>query len=577
MERAGRTSRRQVLAGVAAGAAAMAAPGSAASAAARSSQRWAVETDILVIGSGAAAMAAAIAITQAGGKAMLVEKSAIAGGTSAKSAGAYWIPNSHLLRAKGATDPKEEVVRYMARDSYPAEYRDDLPDYGIGADKLALIETFYDNAASIIEGLDKSGALKGTIAEVQDYFDHTPYDKVPRLRAIVPLRPDGQIGRGLELIRQFKAWLAAHQVPILLNHGVTGVIKNARGEVIGVSADTPDGPVRLRARKAVVFATGGFSQNQDLMRTFLRGPIHGACSVPAAQGDFIRIGIAAGAMLGNMSNGWHSEVVLEQALVSPSVSVTMEIPPGDSMIIVNKYGRRVVDEKRNYNVRAKAHFVFDEIENEYPNDLLYMIFDQRALELFAGDMHMPLPGAQEDYVISAPTLAALGPAIQQRLDSHVDKIGKRQLDPSFASGLAEQLERFNADARKGVDSQFKRGTHPYDVDWHRNIDSIERTDTKWPHNPGPNYTLYPISDKGPYYAIILGAGLLDTNGGPIINTRSQVIDSFGKPIPGLYGAGNCIAAPGGAGYWGAGATLGPGITFGTIAGRNALAEAIKQA
>jgi 3-oxosteroid 1-dehydrogenase len=577
MERPGKASRREILAGAAVGAAVLAAGAPAYAAGRSGSGGWAFEADVLVIGSGAAAMAAAIAVTQAGGKAALVEKSAVVGGTSAKSAGAYWIPNSHLLRAKGAVDPKADVVRYMARDSYPADFREDLPDFGIGADKFALIEAYYDNAATVIEGLEKAGALKGTIAEVQDYFDHTPYDRVPRLRAIVPLRPDGQIGRGVELVRQLKAWLTAHQVPMLLKHGAAGILKNAKGEVIGVSAETPDGPVRLRARKAVIFATGGFSQNRELMRTFLRGPIHGACSVPFAQGDFVRMGMAAGAMLGNMTNAWYSEVVLEQALISPSVSVTMEIPPGDSMIIVNKYGRRVVDEKRNYNVRGRAHFVFDEIENEYPNDLLYMIFDQRALELFAGDMHMPLPGAQEDYVISAPSIEALGQAIQQRLDSHADKIGKRPLDPAFGKGLAEQIARFNSDARKGVDTQFKRGTFPYDLDWHRNIDSIERTDTKWPRNPGPNYTMYPIADKGPYHAIILGGGMLDTNGGPIINAKSQVIDSFGKPIPGLYGAGNCVAAPGGAGYWGAGATLGPAMTFGTIAGRNALAEPLKDA
>ena len=538
---------------------------------------WDHETDVLVVGSGAAAMSAAIAVIEAGGKVTLVEKAAVVGGTSAKSAGAYWIPNSHLLRAKGAVDPKADVVRYMARDSYPAQFREDLADYGIGADKLALIETYYDNAAEIIEGLDRSGALKGEIAEVQDYFDHTPYDKVPRLRAIVPLRPDGQIGRGLELVRQLKAWLVGKGTPILLKHAVTDVVKNARGEVVGVIAETSNGVVRLRARKAVIFGTGGYSQNQELLRTFQRGPIHGACSVPFAQGDFIKIAISAGAMLGNMTGAWFSEVVLEQALLSPSVSVTMEIPPADSMIIVNKYGRRVVDEKRNYNVRGRVHSVFDQIENEYPNDLLYMIFDQRAIELFAGDMHMPEPGQTEDYVISAPTLEALAIAIQERLDLHADKIGKRVLAPNFLEGLWAQIALFNADAKKGVDSQFKRGTYPYDLDWHHNIDSVERKDTHWPSNPGPNFTMYPIADGGPYHAIILGGGMLDTNGGPIINPRSQILDPHGQPIPGLYGAGNCIAAPGGTGYWGAGATLGPALTFGTIAGRHAFAEPSKDA
>jgi len=535
---------------------------------------WHLETDVLVIGSGAAALAAAIAVIRAGEKATILEKSPVVGGTSAKSAGAYWIPNNHLLRAKGVKDPKADAVRYMARDSYPAQFRADLADYGIGADKLALIETYYDTAGPAIEELDQIGALKGTIVEVQDYADTSPYNRVARMRAILPLRPDGQLGHGIELVRQLKAWLTARQVPMLVNHAVTRLLKNQKGEVIGVAAHTAGGAIRLRARKAVIFATGGYSQSQELLRTFISGPIHGACSVPSAQGDFIRIGIEAGAMLGNMTSAWFSEVVLEQALVSPSVSVTMEIPPGDSMILVNKYGRRVVDEKRNYNARARAHFIFDEIEDEYPNDLLYMIFDQRALELFAGNMHLPPPGEQADYIISGDTLALLGTAIQRRLDRYESKIGKRSLAPDFVEGLRAQIALYNSDARRGIDSQFKRG-RPYDVDWHRNIDSLEQKDTRWPHNPGPNYTMYPIADSGPYHAIILGAGMLDTNGGPIINSKSQVVDTHGQPIPGLYGAGNCIAAPGGTGYWGAGATLGPAMTFGTIAGRYASAEAVK--
>jgi len=157
------------------------------------------------------------------------------------------------------------------------------------------------------------------------------------------------------------------------------------------------------------------------------------------------------------------------------------------------------------------------------------------------------------------------------------EIGTRKLDVHFARTLGDQIARFNADARAGVDTQFNRGTYPYDLEWHKNIDSIERTDTKWPHNPGPNFTMYPLSGQGPYYAIIAGAGMLDTNGGPVINSKSQVIDTHGHAIPGLYGAGNCIASPVGQGYWGAGSTLGPALTFGTIAGRNAMTEPTKTA
>lgn len=538
---------------------------------------WAREADVLIVGTGAAGMAAAIAVIRAGGSALLLEKGGVTGGTSAKSAGAYWIPNNHHLRRSGKTDPKPEAIAYMARDAYPAKFKSEASKLGLSDNEYALIEAYYDNAAVVIEDLEKIGAIKSTVAEVYDYMDHGTLNKVPRGRALLPLRSDGKWGRGVELVRQLKAWLTAKQATFLVHHDVTGVERNSKGEVIGLRVTTPKGPQLFRANKGVIFATGGYSQNKSLLEAYQLGNIYGACSVPTAQGDFLRIGGELGAMMGNMSSAWRSEVVVEQALESPSVAVTLEFPPGDSMIIVNGKGKRVNDEKRNYNIRGRDHFYLDPIENDYPNDLLYMVFDQRTMELFAGNMSLPAPGTTESYVITADTLEGLGAAIQARLDRIAPKIGKRALAANFSDTLKAQIATFSRDAKTGEDTEFQRGKYPYDIDWHTLVDSVPVKGTKWPANNLPNPTMYPFADQGPYHAIILGGSMLDTNGGPVINARSQVLDFTGKPIPGLYGAGNCVASPNGGGYWGAGATLGPAMTFGTLAGRHVFAEAVKDA
>ena len=132
-----------------------------------------------------------------------------------------------------------------------------------------------------------------------------------------------------------------------------------------------------------------------------------------------------------------------------------------------------------------------------------------------------------------------------------------RLASDFTANLKATVERFNGFAATGVDLDFHRGETPIEPAW------------QGPSRGAPNRTMTALSSSGPYYALLLGAGVLDTCGGPVIDPHGRVLRTDGAAIPGLYGAGNCVASPTGQGYFGAGGTIGPAIVFGYLAGAHA--------
>lgn len=572
------SSRRQFFstaAGAAVGGGLGFAAGATMSRPAGNAVEWAQETDILIVGTGAAALSAAVAAVNQGASVIMVEKGPTYGGTSTKSEGGMWVPNNRFLRANGKVDDRDDALRYMARCARPHLYRSGAPFFGIAEPEYRLMEAFYDNASKAFEFMESIDALKTTqILQLPDYYEG-PENKVPLGRQIMTQKPDGGYGLGVELVRQLKAWLDERKVMFLLKHRAQAILRNGNGEVIGLELATPNQAiVRLRARKAVIFATGGFAHNKEMMRNFQPAPIYGTCAVPTSEGDFITMAQAVDAKLGNLNNAWRMQVVMEHTLDLPSVPKGIWQPPGDSMVIVNKYGERVVNEKHNYHDRAKVHFTWDANREEYPNQFLFMIYDRRVADLFANNFPLPVAGAQASYVIQADSLPALAVAVQARLDRHADRWGEVRLDGGFSANMAKTIAAFNEYAQAGTDPQFRRGAFQWDRDW-LSYTSIPREGTSWTSGGTPNATMYPLQAQGPYYAIILGSGVLDTNGGPVINPKAQIVDTSDVPIPGLYGAGNCISSPAGQSYWGGGCTLGLAMTYGYLAGMNAAQERVK--
>jgi hypothetical protein len=511
----------------------------------------------------------------------MVEKGATPGGTTMRSGGGFWIPNNRFQKGKGIEDPRDDAIKYMARYSFPQLYNPSDPRLGLPENEYNLITTYYDTASKMVDFLWDIGAVK-SIQEINwtgqpqvDYMDHLPENKGVRGRTLYFMSSDGKKSYGEEFVRQLKVWADGHNIPLLLNHRVKRIIKNNKGEVVGVEAITNENTaVTFRARKAVVFCSGGFTHNPELMLHFQRGPHFGGCAVPTNTGDFVLMGNAIGAQLGNMAGAFRAEIVLEQALSDPGGVHSVFYILGDSVFEVNRYGLRIMDEKRNYTDRTMTHFVWDPQRAEWTNMLMFMIYDERVATLWQGFPPIPVQGQPAPYIIDGNTLDELAKSIDARLAQLKTKTGGFQLDNGFGENLKKTVARFNEFANIGVDADFHRGEYAYDREWSTFPPTVPGV--QWSPKDSKNYTMYPLSSNGPYHAIILGAGTLDTNGGPIINHKAQVIDTENKPIPGLYGAGDCIASPTANAYWGGGSTIGSALTYGYIAGINATQETQKE-
>ncbi|MCC5885088.1 MAG: FAD-dependent oxidoreductase [Gammaproteobacteria bacterium] len=578
------TTRRQVLKG--AGAAAVAGLAGASSAVqardAREVTRFDHETDIICVGGGAAALTAAAVAAHAGRNVTVLEKGPVLGGTTARSGGVFWIPNHYLLREKGITDARDDALRYMCRYSFPERYDPASPTLGLAPAAFQQLEAFYDNGHVMVDHLREIGALEvrqfgddfGGDGPL-DYFSHMPENKTPAGRPLVPALRDGSGGNGFEMISQLEGFLEARDVPILTEHAVKRMIMRD-GAVVGVEVEHDGSVLNFRAKQAVIFGTGGYANNADMVLEHQQPFHYGTCASVLATGDLLPMAQAAGVSLGNMGSGWRTPVVFEEAVRNRAVATGAFMQPGDSMFEVNKYGKRIVNERRNYNDRTRVHQTFDPNLGEYPNLLTFYIYDQRTAEAWAGNY--PLSGSGRDawYTIRGDSLEELTSNIQARLERYAEQTGGVRLAADFAEQLAQTRERFNTFARKGRDEDFGRGDQDYDRQW-MPFFAQKREDTDWPDNDLPNPTMYPLRDEGPYFCIILAPGFLDTNGGPVVNHEARMVDGLGQPIPGLFGAGNCVASPARAAYYGAGGTLGLAMTYGYIAAQHASREPVRDA
>ncbi len=532
------------------------------------------ETDVLIIGAGAAGMAAALAAHNGGARVMLVEKGERLGGTAAISGGIIWAANNPRMAEAGMADSEAEALAYFGsldHGEMDAAVLGAFVREAPGA--LAFLEGEGALDVSILPGypdyyLDRPGAKPdGGRALDHELFDYKTLgawaDKVFTDGAIqrMMLRETplgGSAGyvdpaelqrRAAEDLRGFGQAMVGRLLAACLARGIepqlgcrAEKLVTEDGRVVGARFGTADGPRTIHAARGVILATGGFEWNESLKKTFLRGPLEAPASPPGNTGDGLKLAMTVGAGLGNMTSAWWVPTLPvggaqwgggEQRSVPVLIERTLP-----HTLIVNRAGRRFCNEATNYSSLAGAFHVFDPATYDYPNMPAWLVFDAQYRARFPVGPVMPWD-ALPPWVAEAESLAALA--------------AKTGID---AAQLLQTVERFNAHARDAVDPDFGRGISRYDHFYGDRSRS------------GAAATLGPV-DTGPFYAVELKLGALGTNGGARTNAAAQVLDVEGEPIAGLYGAGNVIACPTGSVYAGAGGTLGPALTFGCIAGRAA--------
>ncbi|HME77881.1 MAG TPA: FAD-binding protein [Mycobacterium sp.] len=496
---------------------------------------WDANCDVLVVGSGGGALTGAYTAAREGLRVIVVEATDRVGGMTAYSGGGMWFPCNPVLRRAGDDDTIEDALAYfrtVVGDRTPAD----------------LQEAFVTGGAALVEYLEEDPAFEFQVLPWPDYFGAVAHAR-PNGRHIVPVPlpadrlgaqrgllraplatdrgsedPPQQLGGGQALIGRFL--LALDKLPtaqLWVNARCEELIRLG-GRVSGAVISTPDGSRRIHARRGILISAGGFERNELLRKAFgVPGFSRDSMAPPGNCGAALQAAIQVGADVDLMSEAWWAP-----GLTHPDGSSTFSLWFSRG-IFVNGAGQRFTNESAAYDRAARD--VLTEMRAGRISLPYWLIYDSRGGRvppvLFTG---VPLADA-DDYVHAglwhaADTLAELA-----------DHIGVS------ADQLTETVKRFNGFAASGVDEDFGRGAEPFDK--------------SAPGSPNP---LVPI-DRPPFRAAALGLSDLGTKGGLRNDAHARVIDVDGHVIPGLYAAGNSMAAVSGTTYPGGGNPVGASMVF----------------
>jgi succinate dehydrogenase/fumarate reductase flavoprotein subunit len=557
------------------------------------------ECDVLVVGSGAAGMAAAVTARHRGLDVLIVEKEPRFGGTTARSGGWLWIPGTSLARAFGiheAPDAARTYLRHEAGNNFDAARVDAFLAAGPEAVDFFTTKTAVRFDMPLVfpdYHAEAPGGAQGGRSMVARPFDAGELGShIKNLGAPLPeLTVFGMmLGSGKEIIHFMRATrsltsaiyvakrLSRHLMDVL-RHGRGMTLTNGNalagrlaksafdlkvplwlsspvreliiedGAVRGAIVARDGRSIRVRARRGVVLACGGFPHDVARRKAMFRhaptGTEHFSPGPVGNTGDGLRLAETAGGRVEDRlpnAAAWVPVSLTRRKDGSRGVMPHFIDRAKPGVIAVTREGKRFANEGDSYHDFVQAMLKVAKPDEEIAT---FLICDHKTLRKYGLGCVPPFPmplghHLRSGYLMRGATIEALA--------------AQAAIDPK---GLADTVAHFNATAAEGRDPAFGKGSRAYN---RYQGDALH----------GPNPCVAPITG-GPFYAIKMVIGDLGTYAGIVTDADARALDADGRAIPGLYAAGNDMASIMGGNYPGAGITLGPALTFGYIAGRH-LAE-----